>query len=76
MADISDNIPTNAAAPRRAQGDAGSMEQHSLPDQILADRYQKTNKALGRNRLGYRRVLLKPGNNADADCGNTDSTCS
>lgn len=32
-------IRDNAAGPKRAQGDAGSVEQHSLKDQIEADRY-------------------------------------
>ena len=32
-------IRDNAAGPKRAQGDAGSVEQHSLKDQVEADRY-------------------------------------
>ncbi len=37
--DLEQNIRDNAAGPKRASGDSGSMEQHSLPDQIEADRY-------------------------------------
>ena len=37
--DLEQNIKDNAAGPKRAQGDAGSVEQHSLKDQIEADRY-------------------------------------
>ena len=67
MADISDNLAENAAAPKRAQGDAGSAEQHSLPDQIAADSYLRSIGALKKRRLGYRRVQLVPGGNADLD---------
>lgn len=42
------DIATAAAAPRRVQGDAGEVEQHSLADQIEADRHL-ARKAAGRN---------------------------
>jgi len=35
---IEDAIRENAAGPKRAQGDSGSVEQHSLTEQIEADR--------------------------------------
>lgn len=70
---ISDNLADNAAAPKKSQGDSGSMEQHPLPDQIEADRYLKSQNALKNgSRLGYRRVLLRPGNNADV---NVNGSC-
>ena len=37
--DLEDTIRQNAQGPARAQGDAGSVEQHPLPDQIAADKY-------------------------------------
>jgi len=37
--DLEQTIKDNAAGPKRAQGDAGSIEQHSLKDQVEADRY-------------------------------------
>ncbi len=37
--DLDDTIEQNAKGPAKASGDSGSMEQHSLPDQIAADRY-------------------------------------
>ena len=37
--DLEQNIKDNAAGPKRAQGDAGSVEQHSLKDQVETDRY-------------------------------------
>ena len=47
MADdtITNAIAENAAAPKRAKGDQGEVEQHSLADQIEADRYLR-DKAL------------------------------
>lgn len=65
MPSNSDQISGNSLAPRRAQGGSGSMEQHSIPDQIAADRYAQSKAAMRGSRLGYRRVLLRPGNNAD-----------
>ncbi len=59
MADISDNLEDNAAAPKRASGDTGSAEQHSLPDQIAADEYLASKKAARRG-LGIRQVKLIP----------------
>ena len=37
--DLEDNIRDNAKAPAKASGDAGSVEQHNLKDQIEADKY-------------------------------------
>ena len=39
-------IEQNAQGPKKAQGDAGSIEQHSLPDQIAADRYLAAKRAV------------------------------
>jgi hypothetical protein len=39
-------LEQNAQGPKKAQGDAGSVEQHSLPDQIAADRYLASKKAV------------------------------
>ena len=39
-------IEQNAQGPKKAQGDTGSVEQHSLPDQIAADRYLALKKAV------------------------------
>jgi len=49
MTDELDNvIRDNAAGPRQASGDAGSVQQHSLADQIAADKYLSAKQA-GRN---------------------------
>lgn len=34
-------IATNATLPKKAEGDEGSVEQHSIPDQIAADKHNK-----------------------------------
>jgi hypothetical protein len=34
---LDQSIAENAAGPKKAQGDSGSVEQHSLKDQIEAD---------------------------------------
>lgn len=60
--DLSNQIAQNAGAPRRAQGDSGSMEQHSLPDQIAADRYLASKAAMKSRRKGLRFVkFISPG---------------
>lgn len=45
MAEIEDSIRTNAEGPAKASGDAGSVEQHKLTDQIEADRYLASKQA-------------------------------
>ena len=37
--DLTDKIAQNAQGPAKAASDGTSMEQHSLPDQIAADKY-------------------------------------
>lgn len=60
--DLSDAIQTNAEGPLKAAGDSGSMEQHSLPDQIEADKYlaSKTASSTTGSNLGIRLVKLSP----------------
>jgi hypothetical protein len=53
MADeLEDAIRENAQGPAKAAGDAGSMEQHKLPDQIAADRYLASKDAAKSKRRG------------------------
>ena len=53
MADeLDDAIRQNAQGPARASGDAGSVEQHKLPDQIEADRYLASKQAARSKRRG------------------------
>ncbi len=46
MADeVTDAIRQNAQGPAKASGDAGSVEQHKLIDQIAADRFLASKEA-------------------------------
>jgi len=61
MADQLDStIRENAAGPKRASGDAGSVEQHALADQIAADKYLASKEAAKSKGLGIRVSKLVP----------------
>lgn len=53
-------IQENAVGPKRAAGDSGSVEQHSLADQIAADKYLASKKATRSKGLGIRMTKLVP----------------
>ena len=57
---LQDAIRENAAGPKRAKGDSGEMEQHSLQDQIAADRYLASKDAAQRKGLPFRTTKLVP----------------
>ena len=61
---VAENLDTqirdNAAGPKKATGDSGSVEQHSLNDQIAADRYLASKKAARSKGLGIRLSKLVP----------------
>ena len=62
MAEELDNsIKENAAGPRRASGDSGSVEQHGLTDQIAADKYLESKKASRAKGLGVKLAKISPG---------------
>ncbi len=50
--DLQETIRENAKGPAKASGDAGSVEQHSLKDQIEADRYLASKEAAKSKRRG------------------------
>lgn len=54
-----DTILENALGPKRVTGDSGSVEQHSIQDQIAADRYLRS-KQSATKKLGIRTVKLIP----------------
>ncbi|GJQ27813.1 MAG: hypothetical protein HBSAPP02_28450 [Phycisphaerae bacterium] len=56
---LEENIRENAAGPKRAQGDSGSVEQHDLKDQIEADRYLSSKEAAKKG-LGVRMTKVVP----------------
>ena len=61
MADELDvTIRENAQGPAKVSGDAGSVEQHSLADQIAADRYLQAKAAARSKQRGLRFSKLVP----------------
>ncbi len=65
MADeLDDTIRQNAQGPAKAASDAGSVEQHPLPDQIEADRYLASKKAAQDKKRGLKlNKIVPPGVN-------------
>jgi hypothetical protein len=62
--DLGSTIRQNAQGPAKAVGDAGSVEQHPLPDQIEADRYLASKEAANDKKRGLRfNKLVPPGVN-------------
>ena len=61
--DLDNTIRENAAGPKRARGDSGEMEQHSLKDQIEADKYLAGKDAVSANpaRAFVRVKIVPPG---------------
>jgi hypothetical protein len=62
MADyLEQTIRDNAAGPKRAKGDSAEMEQHSLADQIAADKYLASKQATRKKGLGISLKKISPG---------------
>ncbi len=60
--DLDDAIRDNASGPAKAAGDAGSIEQHKLTDQIAADKYLASKEATKSKRRGLLfNKLVPPG---------------
>ena len=59
---LDDAIEQNAKGPAKASGDAGSVEQHKLAEQIEADRYLASKDAAKKPNRGLRfNKLVPPG---------------
>lgn len=58
---IENALTENATGPKKASGDAGSVEQHSLKDQIAAEKFIQSKKAAASNGLGIKFHKLSPG---------------
>ncbi len=58
--DLKDAILENAKGPKKVQGDSGSVEQHSLQDQIAAERFLQSKKAAQKPGLGIKLTKLSP----------------
>ncbi len=62
MTDTIENaIEQNAAGPKKASGDSGSIEQHSLADQIAADKHLAGKAAVAGKGLGIKLAKISPG---------------
>ncbi len=60
--DLDDTIRQNAQGPAKASGDAGSVEQHKLSEQIEADKYLASKDAVKSKRRGLAfNKLVPPG---------------
>ncbi len=59
-ASLKDAIAENAKGPKKVQGDSGSVEQHSLQDQIAAERFLQSKKAAQKPGLGIKLTKLSP----------------
>lgn len=53
-------IEDNASGPKRAKGDAGEMEQHSLTEQIEVAKFLASKEAVKKKPFGLRRAKLIP----------------
>jgi len=58
--DVKDAIEKNAKGPRRAKGDVGEVRQHSLKDQVDADRYLASREARSKPHKSLRFAKLSP----------------
>ncbi len=57
---VSDKIQESATGPKRVKGDSGEVEQHSLADQIAADKHLGAKAAVSGRKLGIRFGRLIP----------------
>ena len=53
-------IRENAQGPTEARGDSGSVKQHSLKEQIEADRYLASKQAVKSKQRGIRFTKISP----------------
>jgi len=60
LSNLDQSIADNAAGPSKASGDSCSVEQHSLTDQIEADRYLASKAATKKRDRGLRMNRLSP----------------
>ena len=60
MTNLETEITTNAQGPASVSGDAGSMTQHNLKDQIEADKYLAGKTAASAKTLGIRKAKMIP----------------
>ena len=57
---LDDAIRENASGPAKATSDGTSMDQHTLADQIAADKYLASKAAMWMRNFGLRRARIIP----------------
>jgi len=60
MSELSDAIKQNAQGPKRVENDATSAEQHSLKEQIAADKHLASQAAASHRFRGLRFNKISP----------------
>lgn len=60
MSELEQKIKDNASGPKSAESDGQKVEQHSIADQIAADRYLNSKQAVKNKSLGIRIGKLVP----------------
>ena len=69
MAEDLDNvIEQNAAGPKQASADGVSVQQHSLTEQIAADKYLAGKRAMASPGLGIKMAKIVPPGTAEGKC--------
>ena len=58
--EIEKSIKENAVGPKSAESDGQKVEQHSIADQIEADRYLNSKKAMKKRNLGLKVIRIIP----------------
>ncbi len=58
--DLQDAIKQNAEGPKQASADGVNVQQHSLADQIAADKYLEAKKARKNPAKAFTRVKIVP----------------
>ena len=60
MSELEQKIRDNASGPKSAESDGQRVEQHSIKDQIEADRYLNSKQAMKNKNMGVRIGKLVP----------------
>jgi len=58
--EIEKSIKENAVGPKSAESDGQKVEQHSIADQIEADRYLNSKQAMKKRNLGLKVIRIIP----------------
>jgi hypothetical protein len=60
MSELEQKIKDNASGPKSAESDGQKVEQHSLADQIAADRYLNSKQAMKKRAPGFKITKMCP----------------